>query len=481
MHAEWPGKVRDEAELRQRAEMERKELAASQVMPGRDSYGGWSEGPKLDATSWFRTEKVDGKWWLVTPVGTLFLSFGVDCVATGEQTFVENRQDWFAGLPEDDDPLRQFYGHAKGAHSMADPIGGGGKTFSFYCANLFRKYGDNWPERWRSNVGPRLRSWGFNTVANWSREDAAKASRMPYTASTGLQNVPKIEAARGYWAKMMDVYDPAFPEEAARAVRAMTAANADDSLCIGYFVDNELAWEGVQEGVLGSKPGQCARKVLMEQLRNKYGDLGQLNGAWRTDFAAWENLAVPPKPTPASQSDMSAFLYQFALRYFGVLRDEIRRCAPNHLYLGCRFSMAPDEVVRACAETADIVSFNLYYREIPKDKWVGPAGFDRPAIVGEFHFGALDRGMFHPGLVRALDQQDRARCLSHYLESVADHPLFVGCHWFQFVDEPTTGRWYDGENYNIGLVDITDTPYPEMIAAARNTLSNIYHHRMASN
>ena len=131
----------------------------------------------------------------------------------------------------------------------------------------------------------------------------------------------------------------------------------------------------------------------------------------------------------------------------------------------------------ACAETADIVSFNLYYREIPKDKWTGPNGFDRPAIVGEFHFGALDRGMFHCGLVRTLNQEDRARCLAHYLESVADHPLFVGCHWFQYMDEPVTGRWYDGENYNIGLVDITDTPYPEMVAAARTTLSSIYARR----
>ncbi len=27
--------------------------------------------------------------------------------------------------------------------------------------------------------------------------------------------------------------------------------------------------------------------------------------------------------------------------------------------------------------------------------------------VGEFHFGALDRGMFHPGLVGVADQKER--------------------------------------------------------------------------
>ena len=477
MHADWPGKVMDEDDLRRRAVTERKELAAGESIPGRDSYGGWSDGPKREATGWFRTEKVNGKWWLVTPAGTLFLSFGVDCVGTWEQTFVEKRQDWFDGLPGDNEPLAQFYGHGKGAHSMADVIGGEGKTFSFYRANLFRKYGDQWPEEWRQTVGPRLKSWGFNTIANWSQEDAAKASGMPFTASTGLQNVPKIEGARGYWAKMMDVYDPAFAREAAQSVQAMTAPQAANPLCIGYFVDNELAWEGINEGVLSSKPDQPARRELMEQLQHKYADIDKLNTAWGTAFAAWENLTVPPKPTEDYKSDMSSYLYHFALKYFSVLRDEIRRCAPNQLYLGCRFAMAPDEAVRACAETADILSFNLYYREIPKDKWLGPNGFDRPAIVGEFHFGALDRGMFHCGLVRTRNQDDRARCLAHYLESVADHPLFVGCHWFQYTDEPVTGRWYDGENYNIGLVDITDTPYPEMAAAARATLSTIYTRR----
>ena len=480
MHADWPGKVKNEDNLRHRVEDERIELAASGAIPGRDSFGGWSDGPKLTASGWFRAEKVNGKWWLITPAGTLFLSFGVDCVGTGEQTFVEKRQDWFECLPADDDPLKQFYGHVSGAHSMADVIGGEGRTFSFYRANLFRKYGGQWLEQWRLTVGPRLRSWGFNTVANWSQDDAAKASGMPYTASTGLQNVPKIEGARGYWAKMIDVYDPAFAEEASRAVKAMTEPHASNPLCIGYFVDNELAWEGVKEGVLASKADQPSRRALLEQLRKKYGTIEDLNSAWGAAFPSWDNIAVPEKPGAAYQSDMSECLYRFALRYFSVLRDAIRRCAPNQIYLGCRFAGAPDEAVRACVETADVTSFNLYCREIPKDKWTGVNGFDRPVIVGEFHFGALDCGMFHPGLVRTLNQKDRARSLSHYLESVADHPLLVGCHWFQYVDEPTTGRWYDGENYNIGLVDVTDTPYAEMTTAARNTLATVYIRRMGA-
>jgi agarase len=50
----------------------------------------------------------------------------------------------------------------------------------------------------------------------------------------------------------------------------------------------------------------------------------------------------------------------------------------------------------------------------------------------------------------------------------------VGCHWFQYVDQPVTGRSLDGENYNIGLVTITDTPYPELVEAAREVHREVH-------
>jgi agarase len=61
-----------------------------------------------------------------------------------------------------------------------------------------------------------------------------------------------------------------------------------------------------------------------------------------------------------------------------------------------------------------------------------------------------------------------------YLTSVLKNPALVGCHWFQYVDEPLTGRYYDGENYNIGFVSVTDTPYPEMVRAAKEVQDNAY-------
>ena len=53
------------------------------------------------------------------------------------------------------------------------------------------------------------------------------------------------------------------------------------------------------------------------------------------------------------------------------------------------------------------------------------------------------------------------------------HPALVGTHWFQWLDQPATGR-NDGENYNIGLVDVTDQAYAEMVAAAKLTHGRLY-------
>jgi hypothetical protein len=118
-----------------------------------------------------------------------------------------------------------------------------------------------------------------------------------------------------------------------------------------------------------------------------------------------------------------------------------------------------------------VVSFNLYWRSVADFKLPGKA--DKPVIIGEFHFGALDRGMFHTGLQGAENQEDRARLYREYVTGALKNPAFVGCAWFQYCSQPTTGR-SDGENYQIGFVDICDTPYPEIIAASREIGAKLY-------
>ena len=478
----WPGKLENAGELQRSVQAESEQLwrkDAEQPHPwpfkDRDRYGGWQSGPRSEATGWFRTEHRDGKWWLVTPTGSLFLSIGVDCVGYGQRTYVSGREDWFEWLPaREDERFRSFYGDGYRAHSMAERIGSEGSVFGFYAANLLRKYGDHWQTRWRETCYRRLQVWGFNTVGNWSQRDVLLNSPLPFVASSRIADVPPIAGARGHWAAMFDVYDDSFPVAAAASAARAAGAYANNPLCIGYFIDNELAWNGVTEGVLKSPARQPARKKLIELLRDRYESIEHLNAAWESTFASWDTIGDVGRRCDAMQADLDEYLFRFAKTYFKTIADALDAVAPNQLYLGCRFSNQPEPVVRACAAHVDVVSYNRYVQEVDCGTFDLPADRGKPVIIGEFHFGALDRGMFHGGLVPVENQAQRAAAYQRYWRSVASCPVTVGAHWFQFVDEPITGRYFDGENYNIGFVDVTDTPYPALRDAAVDVHAELY-------
>ena len=142
---------------------------------------------------------------------------------------------------------------------------------------------------------------------------------------------------------------------------------------------------------------------------------------------------------------------------------------PNHLILGLRFGggVPPAEMLRAC-KVFDVYSLNVYATQVsPKTLEEIYRVTGRPIIVGEFHFGVPGRGLA-PGLVQVRDQAERGVAYRYYVEQAAAFPAFIGTSWFQWVDQPCTGRM-DGENYNIGLVDVTDRPYVDLVEAMRTT------------
>jgi hypothetical protein len=151
-----------------------------------------------------------------------------------------------------------------------------------------------------------------------------------------------------------------------------------------------------------------------------------------------------------------------------TINAAVRKHDPNHLNLGIRFGGSPADDVLKAARGFDVFSANIY-RYAPSRET-----FDRiyslvqkPILIGEFHIGAPERGLSQ-GLVQAMNQQERAAGYRYYVEQSASHPAVIGTHWFQWLDQPVTGR-NDGENYNIGFVDVTDQPYAEMVAAAKLT------------
>ncbi len=481
IHKDWPGKIHSEQELQSALDRELAELATQLSPAGWDQYGGWAAGPQLKSTGFFYPLKHEGKWWLVDPEGRLFWSHGVDCVGFGEgATPITDREFYFAELPTDNSPLAKFYGQGSWAPHNYYENKGTYRTFNFRGANLQRKYGADWQPKAAEMSHRRLRSWSMNTIANWSDSQIFLMRKTPYVVSAGSGGAKSIEGSSGYWGKFPDPFDPAFRAAIERRMHGERDKSAGDPFCIGYFVDNELGWGdevSLAKAALASPPEQAAKRAFLKDLETKYQTIEKLNAAWNTTHASWQALRgnrTPPDEESARE-DLEAFYTRIAEEYFRISRDVVKQCAPHNLYLGCRFAWVNDRGARAAAKYCDVIGYNLYQDTV--DAFRLPAGVDQPVLVGEFHFGALDRGMFHTGLRPTASQQARADAYRSYVTGAVRNPFLVGTHWFQYSDQATTGRG-DGENYQIGLVDICDNPYPETIQAVREVGQQMYRTRL---
>jgi hypothetical protein len=418
MADEWPGKAASLEQLQAAWAAEDASLAKADSPYCR--YGGY-KATAARATGFFRVEKIDGKWWFVDPDGHLFLSVGADCIGSGVTTSTQGREQLFAAIPP-----------AELTPARASGRGGA----SFYTWNLVRRFGNEWGAKWLSLTARRMFAWGFNTVGNWSDPRLADAPQVPYVVT--LRGLGIEAGPMG----VPDVYATEYAATLDRAAAMQCDARKNDPYALGYFLGNEPPWPGresVAVDAILAGPDSALKKAAQAFLAD--GD---------------------------SPDRRKAFLYQSYLKFIEMATAAIRKHDPNHLSLGLRFgSSTPPEIVRL-SKVFDVFSLNNYaYKanqtEIDKVRTL----LDRPILIGEFHFGTPGRGMT-PGLKQTASQEERGVAYRYYVENALADPSIVGTHWFQWIDEPSTGR-FDGENYNIGLVDVTDRPYRELLDAALAT------------
>ncbi|MDH1550631.1 beta-galactosidase [Pseudomonas juntendi] len=506
----WPEKVANDEQLKAAATREQQQLKAWLAERGKqqlDAYGGLLAGPAFAAEGFFRTEKRDGRWYLITPDGHPFYSLGVNAVAAdGGRTYTAGREAMFKALPGEGDALGAFYGEGNNDDGNASSQGRNfkkGRWFDFYAANLQRAYGKPCPPaataqpaacpplvvdtgRWQAHALDRLQAWGFNTLGNWSEPALGQARRMPYTLPLSIVgDYASISTGMDWWGRMPDPFDPRFAMATERAVAIAARDHRDDPWLIGYFADNELAWAapgsepkaryGLAYGTLRLTTDVPAKRAFLKQLRDKYRNQEGLSKAWGIELNAWELMEDPgfeaPLPSPEHpeiERDYQHFQQVFAETYFKTISDALKWHAPNHLLLGGRYAVSTPEAVNACAEFCDVLSFNFYTLK-PQDGYdfARLAELDKPVLVSEFQFGSRDRGPFWPGPLELAREEDRGPAYANFLTAALQQPMIVGAHWFQYLDQPASGRLLDGENGHLGLVAITDVPYPGFIDAVR--------------
>lgn len=267
-------------------------------------------------------------------------------------------------------------------------------------------------------------------------------------------------------------------------VRQVVPLSSNRNL-VGYYTDNELDWSDGGAGpatyfddLPATDPN---RQKVISIIRSLWPTIEEFNDAWKMKLDSYEELGwtrnLPREPADAYAKLLDAWLYQLARDYYTTTSALVRKYDPNHLILGIRFKgHAPEPVVRAAKGLTDAVSINYY----PSDAKIDPDLFpmmsrsaEQPLVVTEYSFHSLDgrsgnRNTFGFS-AQVLDQQARADGYRLFTQRVARTPYIIGADWFQWSDEPPSGRTTDGEDVNFGVVDVDDRPYDLLTAAVRET------------
>lgn len=468
---EWEGKIASDEDLKKAERAERE--ASAPKRPELDEFQAWKSGPQLKATGFFRTEKVNGKWWLVAPNGHVFFSAGLNCIVPGVETSLRSNlvKDSFTWMP----PKEGDYASAWGARD-------GHPTVSYHRTNMIRKWGkDKWEGRAEDRAFDRMQRWGFNTIGNWSNPKLVERRKYPwvnvgpntYAPETAPMQVPYV----GH--KIHDPFHSAFYTEAVRIAWNGIGRFRDDPMLIGNFINNEVGWDHFFYNLLLAPDDQPAKAELIKDLVAKYGTIEALNAAWGSAAKSFAELRWPgefdPQFTPQANSDLSEFRGKFADLWYNLWAKAMREVDPNHLVLGSRLHGAErfEEVLIAAGKYCDVVSFNEYETAPDPERFaIYYKLINKPFIVGEFGHNSLDTGNLTCA-VPVQTQKDRAIGYRLYMETLAAQPWFVGAHYFQYYDEPILGRFDTETAYN-GFIAVTDIPWEPLAAAAAETNPRLY-------
>lgn len=488
---------------------------------GWDRFGGWT-GKRFEATGWFRVERetnpdgTPGRFWLVDPEGNAFISTGVDCVGAGVETRVDPVAPWLdehvAGLlgkavkaaaaqreaaGEGDGDADVYAGRPQHKPNVdptdpsfmwrADPNGCNGVNafYDYGQANLRAAFGDGWLAAWRRITRRHLTSWGVNTIGNWSDPGFIRAAGLPYVLPAENQSeIGFPSTSTMLFRDFPDVFAEEYAEQSERYAEGMIPWRDDPNL-IGYFMRNEPNWAfvydlNIAEEMLANPADLASKHAFVDWLRERYhGDAGAWAEAWGTaEYNDFEDVIQSPRfrmttAVPCCVDDLKAFSRLMIDRYVRVPAEALRRVDPNHLNLGMRYAYITDEDLLAGSDCYDVFSINSYQRTcLGQVEKVGEM-LDMPVMVGEFHHGATDMGLTAHGIRGVASQAERGVAYRYYVEQAATSPYFVGAHYFQYNDQSPLGR-FDGENYQIGLVDVCQQEYRDMADAMRACHRTLY-------
>ncbi len=393
-------------------------------------YGGDLESEKLEATGFFRVEKIGDRWWYIDPEGYRYFQK----VVVGVRKGTTQRHK---------DALKEKFGTTKG---------------------------------WISETSDLIHSLAFSGSGSWSDEvtiEEYNASH-PESILTRARIVNMMSAYgkkrggtyqlaghTGYPNSCIFVFDPGFEEFCDEAAQVLIK-DKDDKNIVGYFSDNEMPL-GLHnlEGYLTIEDKADHGRVYAEKwLKEKGITAEQITDEHREEFAGL-----------------------VAERYYRIVSTAFRKYDPNHLYLGSRLHEAPkyvQSILEAAGKYCDVVSINYYGRWTPEVDVMKNWGewAQKPFIITEFYTKGMDSGLANTSGAgfTVNTQQERGHAYQHFVLGLIESGNCVGWHWFRYQDNDPTAKGVDPSNIdsNKGLVDNDYNHYEPLANSMRELNVNAY-------
>ncbi len=470
---EWEGKMKSEKEMVEylKSELEWAKTHDFYSNPDFDEYGGYKK-LNFGAKGHFYSHYDGERFWLVDPLGNAYFSNAV-CYANragiyGTTHMMENLYEW---LPKKDDPLFKDawctgdnipeFLKRRGYDAVHDKW-----LFNFTRANLMRAFGENWHDAYCKITSARLKQWCFNSVGigvndydDERTDEFIKKCRIPYCFT--LRNFPKTKEL--LFRDFPDVFSEEYEKLSDEYAKQIIPLK-DDPYFIGYFATNEPEWLfqydlNVAGQTFMSEKDTATKRKMIEVLNEKYCDIEKLNAVWKSDFKCFDDLKNPFNfnDFEGASEDFKLLLDMLVQRYSTVPSEALKKVAPFALNLGMRYHS-----IKACnfagGDNFDVFSYNCYSSKFGEVLEVVDEVLKRSFVLGEWHIGASDSGLLSNALVNATTQEERGKALAEYLRKILMFKKCVGMHYFEYNDQPVLGR-FDGENMQIGLVDICQKPY----------------------
>ena len=394
----------------------------------RSKYGGVLS-TQYGATGYFRTQKVNGRWWFVDPEGHLLMNKGINILKHGG-------------------------GYTRGTDSTLSALG-----------------------NWRKDIISQLQDMGFNSGGGWTgggsmNGNPDQVKKMAWIKHLSLispfySQVYNESSHKGIRNNVMPVFHSGWINYVNTQIEATALAFSNDPYFIGIFGGNEQTFvfdaltkflEFPTKGFSATDEGYLfALNWLRTRKNDQTADIDDVTTA-----------------------DEEAFFEVYVEAFFKPQYDAVKTYMPNNLYLGARvyqYHLMQNQIFATTyGKYADVMSFNRY------TNWTEPkqmldnlrAWAQKPWIATEFYSKAETSGIHKDAAGNFIETSyhnvggagqvvathtHRGYFYQNLIMSWMQDKSNIGWHWFNYRDKESS---ITNKGNNGGVVNFDHEFYTDL-------------------